>query len=283
VKHFLTAGDPHTREVFSLVKCQNCGLIYTNPRPSPDERRLYYPDVLYSADSALVEKLTILQKYIEQGIVLDVGCGRGFFLNSIKQSFGVAGIEIDIKSSEFASKNFGIDIIANQITEINSTDKSFDLITFWHTLEHLPDPQKALGKASKILKDKGILIVAVPNIESMQAKIFGRNWYHLEVPRHLYHFSRKTLSRMIKSAGFSIQDTTLTLFSHNFAGYWRSLFHTLHMKYEFFEKRKIQKAADPRWYLSKFLRYIFYIPAYILANFERKKGEPGTKVYVAYK
>ena len=88
---------------------------------------------------------------------------------------------------------------------------------------------------------------------------------------------------MIKNAGFSLQDTSQTLFSHNFGGYWRGFFLALHLKYEFFEKRKIEKAVDPRWYLSKFLRYIFYIPAYILTRFEKMKGRPGTIVQIAYK
>jgi 2-polyprenyl-3-methyl-5-hydroxy-6-metoxy-1,4-benzoquinol methylase len=258
-------------------------LVYTDPRPSPEERHRYYSDILYSADSDLVEKGHIMQKVIKKGKVLDIGCGRGFFLNSIKRGFEVAGIEIDRKSSEYACKEFGLEILAGQITDMNPIEDSFDLITFWHSLEHLPDPRKALEKAYKLLKDNGIIIVAVPNIESMQARIFGNKWYHLEVPRHLYHFSQKTLSRMINSAGFSIQNTSETLFSHNFGGFWRGFFQVIHLKYEFLEMKKIEKMMDPRWYLSKFLRYIFYIPAYVLTRLEMLKGKTGTIVQIGFK
>ncbi len=282
-KKVLTAKDPLTRETFSLVRCEECGLIYTNPRPTSDERHLYYPDSLYTADPSLEEKRKILLRYVQHGRILDVGCGRGFFLNDIKRKFEVAGVEIDEGSSDHAFREHGIEIMARQITDLDYGYDSFDVVTFWHTLEHLPDPKEALEKAYALLREKGILFVAVPDIDSLQAGIFQTRWYHLDMPRHLYHFSKKTLSRIIEESGFTLQDTSSTLFKHNFEGYWRSCFETLHLKYEFFEMSKIKKAMDPRWYISKFLRYIFYIPAFILTSFERKKGKPGTIVFIAYK
>lgn len=282
-KKVLTAQDPFTRESFILVRCENCGLIYTNPRPTSDERHLYYPDSLYPADPSIEEKKRILLHCIRQGRILDVGCGRGFFLNSIKHNFEVTGIEIDEESSDYAFNEHGIEIIAREITDLDSIKKPFDVITFWHTLEHLPDPKGALDKAFTSLKERGLLLVAVPNIESLQASIFRRRWYHLELPRHLYHFSKDTLSRIIKDSGFTIMETSLTLFAHNFEGYWRSWFGTLGLKYEFFGMSKIEKVSDPRWYISKFLRYIFYAPAFIMTSIERKKGKPGTVVFIAHK
>lgn len=282
-KKVLTAKDPITREDFFLVRCGKCGLIYTNPRPTSEKRHLYYPGSLYTADPSIGEKRRILLEHIREGKILDVGCGRGFFLSSIKHNFEVAGVEIDNESSDYAYKRYGIEILARQITELNPEEESFDVITFWHTLEHLPDPKGALEKAFALLKEGGLLFVAVPNIESLQASIFQRRWYHLELPRHLYHFSKDTLSRILKDSGFTLKETSLTSFKHNFEGYWRSCFETLGLKYEFLEMRKIEKVSDPRWYISKFLRYIFYTPAFIMTSIERKKGKPGTMVFIACK
>lgn len=282
-KKVLAAKDPLTGEVFTLVRCETCGLVFTNPRPTSKELRFHYPESLYTADPSLGDKKRILLQYIQHGKILDVGCGRGFFLNSIKHEFEVAGVEIDEKSSRYASKKYGIEIKAQQITELSPAENSYDVITFWHTLEHLPDPKSSLEKAFALLKEKGLLFVAVPNIDSLQADIFQRRWYHIDLPRHLFHFSKTSLSRIMEDAGFTLKETSLTLFKHNFEGYWRSWFETLGLKYEFFEKGKIEKITDLRWYISKFLRYMFYIPAYLLTSYERKKGKPGNIVYVAYK
>jgi 2-polyprenyl-3-methyl-5-hydroxy-6-metoxy-1,4-benzoquinol methylase len=282
-KNVLAAKDPFTGETFTVVRCESCGLLYTSPRPTSMERPFYYPHTLYTADPSIEEKKKILLEYASQGRILDVGCGRGFFLNSIKHRFEVTGVEIEEESLQYASKKHGIKIKARQISDLDSAENSFDVITFWHTLEHLPDPKEALEKAHALLKNKGLLFVAVPNIASLQACVFQERWYHLDVPRHLYHFSQKTLSRIIEDSGFTIKEASLTLFSHNFEGFWRSCFKTLGLKYEFLEMSKIEKIADPRWYVSKILRYIFYVPSYILTGYERKQGKPGTIVCVASK
>jgi SAM-dependent methyltransferase len=263
------------------VSCRECGLIYTNPRPSAADRTRFYPPRIYPEDPSLPEKLEIIGSYIRKGRALDVGCGRAFLLNALKDRFDVTGIEIDPDSAAFAERELGIPVMQGEITDSDARDGSFDLITFWHSLEHMPDPRAALKKAFALLKPKGFLIIAVPDIGSVQARVFRSYWYHLDVPRHLYHFSRGTLSRSIEDAGFSIVDTGSTLRSHNFAGYWRSFFNAVHAKHEMPGKSRIRKAMDPRWYLSKVLGCVFFLPAAILAAYERMKGKQGIMVIVA--
>jgi 2-polyprenyl-3-methyl-5-hydroxy-6-metoxy-1,4-benzoquinol methylase len=266
-----------------LVSCRECGLVYTNPRPVPSERSRYYPHLAYPEDPSLAEKLEILDSHIRKGRALDVGCGRAFFLNSLKKRFEVMGIEIDKESAALAEREFDISVFKGEIADFALNGDPFDLITFWHSLEHMPDPKAALKKAHALLKKRGFLIIAVPNLGSVQARLFRSRWYHLDVPRHLYHFSKETLSRMIEDSGFSLVDTASTLYSHNFAGYWRSFFNVTRVKHELTEKSRMQKAVDPRWYLSKVLGCVFYLPASILPAFERKKGKLGTLVIVATK
>jgi SAM-dependent methyltransferase len=125
-KKVLTAKDSFTGEAFTLIRCEVCGLIYTNPRPTSDERHFYYPDFLYTADPSIEEKRRILLEYLRSGRILDVGSGRGFFLSSIRHKFAVAGVEIDKESSDYAFKKHGIEIIARQITDLDPVEDSFE-------------------------------------------------------------------------------------------------------------------------------------------------------------
>jgi SAM-dependent methyltransferase len=94
----------------------------------------------------------------------------------------------------------GLEVVSH-ITELPD-DATFDCVTFWHSLEHMPDPLNALQLAAARLKPTGVLIVAVPDNGGVQAKLFGRNWLHLDIPRHLYHFHRTSMTALLQTAGF---------------------------------------------------------------------------------
>ena len=99
----------------------------------------------------------------------------------------------------------GIDVFIGKLDEADFPHRYFDTITFWHTLEHLPDPSAALVETNRILKPKGQLLISVPNFQSWQARIMKSDWYHLDIPRHLYHFTPKTITQLLQKTGFRVE------------------------------------------------------------------------------
>ena len=124
--------------------------------------------------------------------ILDVGCGRGNFLKASKQlGFECCGIEID----EFGSLDLGKDIIflRGHLEDLPIQEGTFDAVSIWHVLEHTLNPAAAIKKAAQVLRPGGIIAIAVPNFGSFQSYVFGGYWFHLDLPRHVYHFSKDAL------------------------------------------------------------------------------------------
>lgn len=196
-----------------LLRCPSCGLVV-----SPNSTYLIdYPEELnYSSlrvsfverlENSYIQKrwkreVRFLKKFIAPGSsILDIGCGRGEFLKECERNgFVTEGVEKNLPP-EFKNKNIlKIDIEKNRLPE-----KKYDAITFYHSLEHMRDPAKVLRKIRDSLKDKGIVIVQVPNIDSLQFKIFKGRWFHLFLPFHRYHFSTETITGLLKECGFSLE------------------------------------------------------------------------------
>lgn len=210
--------------VFNLVQCQQCGLVYLNPRPTKAEMARYYAVYYdYSTDDAWLErrqleKLREVERHREAGRLLDVGCGKGVFLRAARgKGWQCFGVEISPQASDDA-RCMGLDVATGEIEDVNYPDGFFDVITMYHVLEHLHDPREALSRAYRLLRRKGLLVVAVPNFDSLQARIFRQRWYHLEVPRHLYHFTPRTLKMLLDEVGFKVLETRWFSLEHDWAG-----------------------------------------------------------------
>jgi SAM-dependent methyltransferase len=136
------------------------------------------------------------------GALLDLGCSSGGFLRSMKSpAWKLYGIEMSDEVARQAETVSGAQVFVGDILDAPFAPESFDVVTCFHVFEHLYHPLEVLGKVAKWLKPGGIFYLMVPNIDSAGAKIFGRYWYALELPRHLYHFSPKSLVRMADSVG----------------------------------------------------------------------------------
>jgi len=213
---FLTCKD-HTvsRETFDIVRCISCGFKYTNPRPELNVLGNYYKSEDYVSHSntkkgfinstyqtvrkyTLIKKLQLISKYYKTGKVLDIGSGTGEFLNICKNAkWETIGIEPSDDARNMSITNYSLDIrkeeeIANLISE------SFDIITMWHVLEHVPDLNTRIEDLKRLIKPNGIIIIAVPNCNSLDAKIYKENWAAYDVPRHLYHFTPKDIEAVFK-------------------------------------------------------------------------------------
>lgn len=135
--------------------------------------------------------------------VLDVGCGNGFFLEVMK-NYGIEarGIEIDGRAVS-AGRDLGLTVTEGALESVSFPDGSFDCVRVGHVLEHLASPGQSLRITYGLLAANGEIIVLVPNAASMVSRVFGVNWFHLDLPRHFYHFTPETICRYLESAGFA--------------------------------------------------------------------------------
>jgi 2-polyprenyl-3-methyl-5-hydroxy-6-metoxy-1,4-benzoquinol methylase len=229
VRELYTARDRlrNSDQLFSIVACEGCGVWRTLPEMSERELAQFYPDQYWGETdepseqwirASQSEKLMFLRKCgLVGGRILDVGCGAGFFLRALDSNcWERFGVEIAGQASAIASKRLGRDHIFNcTLIEAPFASSSFDVITFWSTLEHMNRPRAAIIKARQIIKRGGSVIIQVPNAASYQARFFKGCWFALDAPRHRYHFRPDQLKQLLSDAGFEVYRTTLFSRAHN--------------------------------------------------------------------
>jgi SAM-dependent methyltransferase len=221
--------DPLTGESFAIHACTRCGLGHTLPQPA--ELGPYYRPAYYGNRHGLTlrrcldRRLGFLAAALPKGAgkrLLDVGCGDGsFLLAASRAGWQVAGTELSPETARGKGLQVREDIA--RFTE----EGAFDCITMWHTLEHMRDPQSVLRHAHRLLKTDGKLLVAVPDAGGWQARIFGWNWLHLDVPRHLYHFSKDSLDYGLRAAGFCVRRRWHQEFEYDLLGWSQSTLNCL--------------------------------------------------------
>jgi 2-polyprenyl-3-methyl-5-hydroxy-6-metoxy-1,4-benzoquinol methylase len=211
-----------SNEIFHLVKCIQCGFLYTDRPPGQQEIGKYYQssDYISHTDSkqglfnqvyqvvrniSLQHKFNLLKSstHHKKGNLLDYGCGTGAFLKFVQdQGWSAMGMEPDDGAREKASLLLGSPVSSpSQLKELPSN--SFDAITLWHVLEHVHDLHETLEVFKRLLKQNGVLVIAVPNHSSWDATYYKQYWAAYDVPRHLYHFTPETIHRLLIDKGFS--------------------------------------------------------------------------------
>jgi 2-polyprenyl-3-methyl-5-hydroxy-6-metoxy-1,4-benzoquinol methylase len=221
---FLTCTDFFVSgEKFSIKKCNSCGFKITENIEDEENIGRYYQSEEYISHSntakglvnsvyhavrkymlarkrRLVEKATSLRT----GQILDVGTGTGFFLNEMKANgWQVAGTEKSSDARDFAKKEFNLENFPSEkLFELK--DNSFEVITLWHVLEHIHLINENMETFRRLLKEKGKLIIAVPNHESFDAKHYREFWAAFDVPRHIWHFSPRQMKQLGEKHGFKL-------------------------------------------------------------------------------
>ncbi|MGJ5643024.1 class I SAM-dependent methyltransferase [Formosa sp. S-31] len=220
-------------EQFDLIYNKESDILITTPQPEVGELGKYYlsEDYISHTDAkrnlfekvyhlvkqnALKNKLRLINDFAsEEKKLLDVGCGTGDFLvEAKKQNWNVWGVEPDTGARSLASEKLGKQIF-NVASENTLQSESFDVITLWHVLEHLPDLEEQLKLYNALLKPNGYLVVAVPNFKSYDAKYYKSFWAAYDVPRHLWHFSQNGVKRLLVKTNFSFEKT-LPMFFDSF-------------------------------------------------------------------
>lgn len=208
-KSFLTCKDHYVSgEFFDIRECQGCGLKITNNIESEENADRYYESDDYISHSntskgfinniyhlvrryMLRNKRQLIEKMSRKksGSLLDIGTGTGFFLNEMaNHGWKVTGTEKNKNARNFAKNKFNINI--NTPSDIkNFSEKQFDVITLWHVLEHIYNLNDYMEHLFRLMKDDGLLIIAVPNSNSYDARYYKNFWAAYDVPRHIWHFN----------------------------------------------------------------------------------------------
>lgn len=222
-KIFLTVKDHSvSKQTFGLHHDVKLDLLITFPKPTLKELPAYYEseDYISHTDSTrslfekayhyikrrtLKNKINLInQMHPDKGSILDIGTGTGDFLSIAKQEgWQVTGIEPNEKAKTIASKK-GVIFIEN--TKKDLKNQSFDVITMWHVLEHVPDLEFQLKELKRLLKPNGTIIIAVPNFNSYDAKYYKSFWAAYDVPRHLWHFSKTAIKKLFYDKGMVLKD-----------------------------------------------------------------------------
>ena len=210
-------------EEFVLWQCSHCSLRFTQDVPDKASIAPYYksPDYISHTNTSkgllnqtyqkvrnytLAEKAKLVKEAtgLQQGSILDVGCGTGAFLHAIKErGWRVAGIEPDRDARSLAKELYGIEAKEPSYLE-ELPPSSFDAITLWHVLEHVHDLHNYVERLKEILKKEGRLLIAVPNYQSVDAGLYSLYWAAYDVPRHLYHFTPKAVEVLMQKHGLKV-------------------------------------------------------------------------------
>jgi 2-polyprenyl-3-methyl-5-hydroxy-6-metoxy-1,4-benzoquinol methylase len=220
-KHFLAVKDHSvSKETFDLYHDQTMDMLITYPQPSLENLGKYYESVDYISHTdskrslfekayhfvksiALKNKLNLINSLQPgKGRVLDIGAGTGDFLSVAKQNgWQTIGVEPSDKAKAIALKK--------EVSFVEDTSelegRSFDVITMWHVLEHVPDLDSQIKELKRLLKPNGSLIVAVPNFKSFDAKHYGAFWAAYDVPIHFWHFSKKAVKILFEKEGMELE------------------------------------------------------------------------------
>lgn len=240
----MTTRDSHchsTNETFNLVRCSDCDLIYIDPVPTREHISSYYSDEYYNPTFKKLEyvycnvvdffKIRRIEKHRKKGKILDVGCGSGRFLKNMqKRGWEVYGVDTSREACKLANEELKQNIFNRELEECPFPDAYFDVITLWHVLEHVLNPNQVLREINKILKGNGILIIEVPSIKNPVFELTKENYFALDTPRHLYHYTPKTLELMLNKNDFVILNRSFPLMGSPFS-LFRSCSNLLEHKY----------------------------------------------------
>jgi SAM-dependent methyltransferase len=219
---FYNVPDRHygIKGKFSYSKCAGCSLVFIDPMPNDSELMAFYPeDSYYSYNVAIVKEdplwKVLLRKVLfleyktkdpsfsKPGCMLDIGCGNGWFIYTMRnKGWDVKGVEPSKAGAEAGRRMANLDIHHGDLLSANYPSGRFDYIRSNHSFEHIPNPNEVLREVHRILKPGGKAFIGVPNINSFNGKVFGPHWYYFGAPVHTFNYSDKTLSELLRKHGF---------------------------------------------------------------------------------
>ena len=205
---------------YDLYECSKCKISMLHPFPSEEELTNLYSCGNYRTNTGKRFGLTIefliylgrlrkrgrISKYVNTGTILDIGCGRGLFLDVMRRGgWQTLGTEFNEKTASYAIKTYGLKVLWGDIIQHKLPPESLDAININQVLEHLKNPDKVLEESHRLLRKGGILIISVPDLQSPQFAIGKENWFLLDLPFHLFHFTEEGLSELLRKNEFKVK------------------------------------------------------------------------------
>ncbi|UTG91863.1 class I SAM-dependent methyltransferase [Geobacter sulfurreducens] len=283
-------ADPQTGELFHLTRCGRCGLGHTEPQPA--DMAPYYGAAYHGGRHGVTAAWCARRRirWVTAACggdgagrrLLDVGCGDGtFLLEAGQRGWRTVGTELN----PAAAREAGLDVRGS----VDAADDGipYDCITLWHSLEHMTDPRRLLARLAAMLGPGGVLVVAVPDAGGLQCGLFGRHWLHLDVPRHLYHFSRASLGRLLAADGCAVVRTMHHEFEYDLMGWLQSALNALlpvpNILFAALTGRRRPGEHGALTLISLLLAVLLAPAATLLVIGETLLGRGGTLVMVAQK
>jgi 2-polyprenyl-3-methyl-5-hydroxy-6-metoxy-1,4-benzoquinol methylase len=213
---------------FHIVRCRQCGLVYVNPRYQERLLQEIYTKAYYDHDGinsgleffgydnyledqenitiTFAKRLRTIERFADKGRLLDIGCAAGFFLDLARsEGWEAIGSEVSEFSVHYARETLGLDVRLGELRDLQFEAQSFDVVTMWDVIEHLPDPMSELREVRRVLSDGGMLSIITPDVGSLVARLLGNRWEEFRrVREHVYFFSRRTVAEMLRKAGFKV-------------------------------------------------------------------------------
>jgi SAM-dependent methyltransferase len=289
--------------LLGLRRCRECGRLLLDPRLPPRALPEAYDDAYYGAGErkfvpaiervvdafrdgrARLAERSLGAAHGAPARVLDIGCGSGQFLaRLIARGHEGHGTELSLATGARASRVTGLHLRVGELRADSYPPAWFDVISIWHVLEHLPDPDQVLRLCHGWLREGGALLIAVPNADSWQAKLFQGSWFHLDPPRHLDHFNRRSLVSSLTRAGFRVERLRTLSWEQNLYGILQSALNALGFpRDEFYEVLKGNRpiTSSARLPLEALLLVLLTPLAVLLTIAEARFGAGATLECVA--
>ena len=205
---------------YNVYECTECAIGMTYPFPSEEKLAKLYSSGNYRTRKGkrfglLIESLIHLgrirkrskiSQFTKPGKILDIGCGRGLFLNVMRKGgWSTIGTELNKETASYATEVYGLKILPGDIIHHQLPSESLNAININQVLEHLKNPHEVISECYRLLRKKGVLIISVPDIRSLQFIIGKENWFLLDLPYHLFHFSEAGLSKLLQKNKFKVK------------------------------------------------------------------------------
>lgn len=207
---------------YPIRRCSNCELLFVHPQPSKEELSKLYSASYFSRGNKYVaaldpkhdpnwlndqSKVKVVKRWCSGGHLLDIGCALGGFLAVAKEhGFEVEGVEVVEYAAEQARTKLRIKVASSDIYSAQLAPESYDVITMWDVIEHLTDPNLAFEKILRALRPKGYVAFSTGDVWSTWARLTGKRWQLLTPPQHLYFFSERSMSGLLKRHSFSVKE-----------------------------------------------------------------------------